>query len=160
MVFGDCQQALIDSSLGAIVGITPLNAVRLAGISKRRLRNHQFLRKSCRAAARYKAPEDWVFASPRSNGGKPHCGQLLMSRHIRRVVERVGIVKRVGWHQFAIPLSPNCNRAQFNRLLRYGLNLRPRIKDGKVFTPGPELIEVAVMVAIYITRLTRIIDAN
>jgi hypothetical protein len=36
IVFGDCQQAeaLIDSSLRTIVGITPLNAVRSAGISE------------------------------------------------------------------------------------------------------------------------------
>jgi integrase len=53
-----------------------------------------------RRHTRYKAPEDWVFASPHSNGRKPYWGQSLMSSHIRRVAEQVGIVKRIGWHTF------------------------------------------------------------
>src|SRR6202041_3053276 len=88
-----------------------------------------------------------------------------MSSHIPRGrgtswYRQVGIVKGTRWQKFAIPLSPGGNRVQVNRFLRHGLNLRPRIKDGKVFTPGPELIEVAVMGAIDVTRLTGIVDAN
>jgi hypothetical protein len=75
-----------------------------------------------------------------------------MAKKTARAKKYIGIL--------SIPLSPGCNRAQVNRFLRHGLYLRPRIKDGKVFTPRPELIEITVMDAIYIARLAGIIDSN
>jgi integrase len=53
-----------------------------------------------RVHTKYKAADDWVFASPYSNGRKPYWGQSLMSNRIRKVARDVGIAKRIGWHTF------------------------------------------------------------
>ena len=47
----------------------------------------------------YHSPEDWVFASPCSDGKKPFWGQQIMRRRIFPVARRLGI-KLTGWHTF------------------------------------------------------------
>jgi len=48
----------------------------------------------------YRTPESWVFASPQNRGKKPYWGQQLLRHHIRPVVKKLGITKRIGWHTF------------------------------------------------------------
>jgi len=48
----------------------------------------------------YQSPESWVFASPQQRGKGPYWEQQLLRHHIRPAAQRVGIVKRVGWHTF------------------------------------------------------------
>jgi len=48
----------------------------------------------------YKAPDDWVFASPESNGRRPYWAQTIMRRVIRPAAVAVGITRRIGWHTF------------------------------------------------------------
>ncbi len=49
---------------------------------------------------RYASPNDWVFASVRTQGKRPLWGQSLMRKNIRPVAKRLGINKRIGWHTF------------------------------------------------------------
>jgi integrase len=53
-----------------------------------------------RLHTKYNSAEDWVFASPHSQGRKPYWGQSLMATHIRRVARGAGIIKKIGWHTF------------------------------------------------------------
>jgi integrase len=53
-----------------------------------------------RQHTQYKAPDDWVFASPESNGKRPYWGQTIMRRVIRPAAGRVGITRCIGWHTF------------------------------------------------------------
>jgi integrase len=48
----------------------------------------------------YGQPDDWVFASPRTQGRHPYWPDSLLSRVIRPAATRAGIVKRIGWHTF------------------------------------------------------------
>jgi len=47
-------------------------------------------------------PEDdpWVFASHRTKGLKPYSPDMMLKRHIRRIAEKLGIKKTIGWHTF------------------------------------------------------------
>ena len=47
----------------------------------------------------YSQPQDWVFASPYSNGQRPYWPGQLMKTHIRPVAEKLGL-GRIGWHSF------------------------------------------------------------
>jgi integrase len=47
----------------------------------------------------YRHPEDWVFASPYSNGQRPYWPGQLMKTHIRPAAEKLGL-GRIGWHSF------------------------------------------------------------
>lgn len=49
---------------------------------------------------RYAAPDDWIFASPRSKGRKPFYPDIVMVKHIRPAALRAGITRRIGWHTF------------------------------------------------------------
>lgn len=53
-----------------------------------------------RQRSEYRAPEDWVFASPQTGGKRPYWPEQIMNRHIRPVVRALAIDKRVGWHTF------------------------------------------------------------
>jgi integrase len=48
----------------------------------------------------YQSSESWVFASPVSQGRWPYLAQQIMRHHIRPVVRKLGITKRIGWHTF------------------------------------------------------------
>ena len=53
-----------------------------------------------RRHTQYTAPDDWVFASPESNGKRPYWGQTIMRRVICPAAVRAGITRRIGWHTF------------------------------------------------------------
>ena len=53
-----------------------------------------------RQETRYKAPDNWVFASPATRGRNPYWGQCLMRTFIRPAALKVGIVRPIGWHRF------------------------------------------------------------
>jgi integrase len=59
-----------------------------------------------RAHTKYKAANDWVFASPYSAGRKPYWYQSLMRNRIRILARRVGISKKMGWHTFRHTCAP------------------------------------------------------
>jgi integrase len=48
----------------------------------------------------YVSPDDWVFASVRTQGKRPVWGQSLMRKQIHPVAKKLGINKRIGWHTF------------------------------------------------------------
>jgi integrase len=58
-----------------------------------------------KAQTKYSGPDDWVFASPESDGAKPYWPDTLLTRHIKPAVERAGIKKLVGWHTFRHTLA-------------------------------------------------------
>jgi len=49
---------------------------------------------------RFKAGDDWVFASRLRGGRKPYWGAAIMRHSIQPVAESLGIQKRIGWHTF------------------------------------------------------------
>ena len=53
-----------------------------------------------RQTARYRAADDWVFASPDMAGRRPYWGQCILRRFIRPAAEKVGITQKIGWHTF------------------------------------------------------------
>jgi integrase len=53
-----------------------------------------------REYAQYRAPDNWVFASPESKGLRPYWGQTLMRKIIGPAAATVGITRRLGWHTF------------------------------------------------------------
>ena len=50
--------------------------------------------------SRYGQPNDWVFASPHTQGRHPYWPDSLLSHVIRPAAKRAGIRKRIGWHTF------------------------------------------------------------
>lgn len=53
-----------------------------------------------REHTRYRAPDDWVFASPETRGQHPYWGQCILRKFIRPAAARIGITRRIGWHTF------------------------------------------------------------
>ena len=53
-----------------------------------------------RQVSRYAQPDDWVFASPRTQGRRPYRPDSLLSHVIRPAAARAGIQKHIGWHTF------------------------------------------------------------
>jgi integrase len=77
-----------------------------------------------RQHTQYRAAEDWVFASPESQGRRPYWGQSIMRNMIRPTACRIGINKRIGWHTFRHTCSTllRANRADIKvmqELLRH-----------------------------------------
>jgi integrase len=62
-----------------------------------------------RRHTKYNAAEDWIFASPHTQGRRPYWGQSIMRNLIRPAIRDVGITKPIGWHTF---------RHTFSTLLR------------------------------------------
>jgi integrase len=48
----------------------------------------------------YNQPEDWIFASPYTNGKRPYWAESALSNHVLPAVQKAGIKKKVGWHTF------------------------------------------------------------
>jgi len=48
----------------------------------------------------FRKREDWVFASPHSNGKRPYWAQPIMRYHVAPASRRIQLQKRVGWHTF------------------------------------------------------------
>jgi integrase len=49
---------------------------------------------------RYREPDDWIFASPRTKGKHPFWPDALLQKIIRPAALRAGTKKRIGWHTF------------------------------------------------------------
>jgi integrase len=50
--------------------------------------------------SRYRQPDDWIFASPRSQGKYPFWPDAVLQKVVRPAALRAGIHKRIGWHTF------------------------------------------------------------
>jgi len=50
--------------------------------------------------SKYRSPEDWVFASPKTRGRRPYWGHSLMRNVIRPTAVKLGISRRIGRHTF------------------------------------------------------------
>jgi integrase len=64
---------------------------------------HPFVAKALlewRKQVTYTKPNDWIFASRRHRGLTPYWGQAILRKYVRRVAEKVGIQKSIGWHTF------------------------------------------------------------
>jgi integrase len=48
----------------------------------------------------YNQPEDWIFASPYTNGKRPYWAESALNNHVLPAVQKAGITKNVGWHTF------------------------------------------------------------
>jgi len=53
-----------------------------------------------RESTRYSNLDDWVFASPRTEGKYPYWPDRLLAKQIRPAAVRAKIKKRIGWHTF------------------------------------------------------------
>jgi integrase len=50
--------------------------------------------------SRYRQPNDWIFASPRTQGKHPFWPDAVLQKIIRPAALRAGINKKIGWHTF------------------------------------------------------------
>lgn len=53
-----------------------------------------------RDASRYQCADDWIFASPHTQGLHPFWPDVVLAKVIRPAAKRAGIEKRIGWHTF------------------------------------------------------------
>jgi len=51
-------------------------------------------------ATLYHSDDDYLFPSIAKNGSQPMQPDMILKRHIRPALERLGIKKRIGWHSF------------------------------------------------------------
>ena len=63
------------------------------------------LLKEWKEQSKYSGNDDWVFASPESEGKKPYWPDMVLKRQIRPAAERAGITKRIGYHTFRHSLA-------------------------------------------------------
>jgi integrase len=53
-----------------------------------------------KGTTRYRQPDNWIFASPRTHGKHPYWPDALLQKIIRPAALRAGIDKKIGWHTF------------------------------------------------------------
>jgi integrase len=53
----------------------------------------------------HRADDDWVLASPETNGENPIWLDMVLQNHIKPVLKCLGIPKKVGWHTFRHSLA-------------------------------------------------------
>jgi integrase len=58
-----------------------------------------------RHEALYNQNDDWVFASPYTEGKRPYWADTALIRHVRPAAKRAGITKKIGWHTFRHSLA-------------------------------------------------------
>jgi integrase len=51
-------------------------------------------------ATLYHSDDDYLFPSIAKNGSQPIQPDMILKRHIRPALERIGVKKRIGWHSF------------------------------------------------------------
>jgi integrase len=51
-------------------------------------------------SALYRSEGDYVFPSVQKNGTQPVQPEMILRRHIRPALQRLGVNKRIGWHSF------------------------------------------------------------
>lgn len=95
--FGTKEASVLRSIVAQRVGICKTEA------SQKPVPLHDLLAESLaewRCRSRYGHPEDWVFASPATEGRRPYWPSQLMRKSIKPIAYKVGIEKRIGWHTF------------------------------------------------------------
>lgn len=50
--------------------------------------------------AKYPAPDDWLFGSPKSRGRRPYWWQTITRKVIRPAAVKAGSTRYIGWHTF------------------------------------------------------------
>jgi integrase len=58
-----------------------------------------------RSVSPYQADSDFLFPSIQKNGSQPLQPDMILKRHIRPVLEEMGVKKQIGWHSFRHGLS-------------------------------------------------------
>jgi integrase len=53
-----------------------------------------------RSETPYPRPQDWVFASPFTEGKSPYWPDVAMQDHVRPAAKKAGITKHITWHVF------------------------------------------------------------
>lgn len=61
--------------------------------------------KNWKACSPYRAQMDYLFPSIQKNGAKPLQPDMILKRHVRPALERLGIKKKIGWHSFRHGMS-------------------------------------------------------
>jgi integrase len=89
-----------------------------------------------RQHTRYRAADDWVFASPAAHGQKPYWGQSLMRTIIRPVAAKVGITQRIGWHTFRHTYSSLLRANRTDIKVNCFVMLPSRVTVGHVYPGG------------------------
>jgi integrase len=56
--------------------------------------------KQWRLITLYRSDEDYLFPSVVKNGMQPLTPDMVLRRHIRPALKRIGVTKRIGWHSF------------------------------------------------------------
>jgi integrase len=54
--------------------------------------------KKWREASIYRSDDDYLFPSIAKNGKQPISPDMILRRHIRPALERIGVTKKIGWH--------------------------------------------------------------
>jgi site-specific recombinase XerD len=62
-----------------------------------------------RESSLYRSDQDYLFPSIQKNGTRPLQPEMVLRRHIRPALARLGVPKKIGWHSF---------RHGFSNLLR------------------------------------------
>ena len=94
----DAKQASVTRSIvSQVVGVCKTEA------SQKPVPLHESLAQALlewRRHTSFRKREDWVFASPHSNGKRPYWAQAIVRYHIGPASQRIQLRKRVGWHTF------------------------------------------------------------
>jgi integrase len=53
----------------------------------------------------YRSDDDFIFPSISKNGSQPVHPDMILKRHIRPALVRLGVIKKIGWHSFRHGLS-------------------------------------------------------
>jgi len=56
--------------------------------------------KQWKLATLYRSDDDYLFPSIQKNGSQPITPDMILKRHIRPALKRIGVEKRIGWHSF------------------------------------------------------------
>jgi integrase len=56
--------------------------------------------KKWKLATLYRSDEDYLFTSIQKNGAQPIQPDMILKRHIRPALVRIGVQKKIGWHSF------------------------------------------------------------
>jgi integrase len=56
--------------------------------------------KQWKLATLYHSDDDYLFPAVATNGTQPLQPDMILKRHIRPALERLGIKKKIGWHSF------------------------------------------------------------
>jgi integrase len=53
-----------------------------------------------RTASLYRSEKDYLFPSIQKNGTQPLQPDMILRRHVRPALKRIGVDKKIGWHSF------------------------------------------------------------